>query len=150
MLGSPDILVQLQSGGIDAFITSPVVVASDQYFAVADNMTDLRWAPFVGGLLVSLATWGTIPADLRPRLAQAAIDVADSYQKEILSTDAEAITAMKRYGLVVHEVPPAAREAWKQLLARGVDAFIGKNVDRQYYDTASRYLEELRRTGAGR
>ncbi len=84
------------------------------------------------------------------RLEQAAIDVTASYKQEILGADAKAIAVMKRYGLAIHEVPPAAREAWRQFLAKGVDAFMGRKVDRRYYETAGRYLEELRRAGAGR
>ncbi len=149
-LGTADIMAQLQSGGIDAFITSPLVVASNQYFAIANDMTDLKWAPFVGGLIVSLKVWESIPADLRPRLEQAAADVTNGYKREFLGADAEAIGVMKRHGLVIHEVTAEAQEAWRQFLRKGVGVFLGTQADHQVYETAVRYLEELHRSSAGR
>jgi len=122
-LGTADIMVQLQSGGVDAFVTSPLVVASNQYFAVANDMTDLKWAPFVGGLIVSRKVWDSIGADVRARLEQAALEVTESYKDEFLSADAEAISVMKRHGLSVHEVAADAREAWRQLVRKGVGSF---------------------------
>jgi len=149
-LGSADVMVQLQSGGIDAFITSPLIVASNQYFAFANDMTELKWAPFVGGLVVSLKVWDSIAADLRSRLERAVVEVTESYRHDFLGADAEAIGVMKRHGLVTHEVAPEAREAWRQFVKRGVGVFFGNQSDLQYYETASRYLEEHRRADQGR
>jgi TRAP-type C4-dicarboxylate transport system substrate-binding protein len=149
-LGTADIMVQLQSGGIDAFVTSPLVVASNQYFAVANDMTDLKWAPFVGGLIVHSKVWDSIAPDLRLRLEQAALEVTESYRDEFLAADAEAIGVMKRYGLTVHEVPEGPRHAWQQIARKGVEVFFGAQLDIGTYETANRHLEELRRAYAGR
>ena len=149
-LGTTDIMVQLQSGGVDAFVTSPLVVASNQFFAVANDMTDLKWAPFVGGLIVSRKVWDSIGADVRVRLEQAALEVTESYKDEFLSADAEAISVMKRHGLSVHEVAADAREAWQQLVRKGVGVFLGTQVDISTYETVNRHLEELRRANTGR
>ncbi len=148
-LGTADIMVQLQSGGIDAFVTSPLVVASNQYFAVANDMTALKWAPFVGGLLVSRKLWDTIGAEVRQRLERAAVEVTEAYRQDFLSADDSAIEVMKRHGLTVHEVAPEAREAWRELVRKGVGLFFGTQFDISDYETAGRYLEELRRANPG-
>lgn len=149
-LGSADIMVQLQSGGVDAFVTSPLVVASNQLFAVANDMTALRWAPFVGGLVVSRKLWDSIAAEVRQRLERAALEVTEGYRQEFLGADTDAIAVMKRHGLTVHEVGPAAREAWQRLVKRGVGVFFGAQFDIGDYETANRYLEELRGANPGR
>jgi TRAP-type transport system periplasmic protein len=146
-LGSADIMMQLQSGGIDAFITSPLIVAANQYFAVANDMTELRWAPFVGGLLVSARVWDGIAPDVRARLERAAVEVTDSYRREFLGADAEAIAVMKKHGLMLHDPPPAARQAWAEFVKKGADVFLAGQSELSVYETAVRHLQELRRSG---
>ena len=57
---------------------------------------------------------------------------------------------MKRHGLTVHEVAPSEREAWQQLVRKGVGVFLGTQVDNSTYETANRHLEELRGANTGR
>ena len=149
-LGTADVMVQLQTGGLDAFITSPLVVAANQYFASANDMTDLKLAPFVGGLVVSLRLWESIPPDLRSRLEQATVEMTRSYKQEFLGADAEAIRVMKNHGLATQPVSAEAREAWRQLFKGAVEVLFGKQFDKRSYEVAEAYIDELRSTRSAR
>lgn len=144
-LASTDVLLQLQTGGVDAFVTSPLVAAANQYFAMADDMTDLKMAPFVGGLLVSLRVWDSIPPDLRLALQSAAEQMTASYKKQFQGADAEAIEVMKKHGLTVHPVSEAARDEWRRFFGDSAPALLGRQFDSQALEAAQRHLEDLRR-----
>jgi TRAP-type C4-dicarboxylate transport system substrate-binding protein len=143
-LAMTDVMLQLQSGGLDVFISSPLVMASNQFFAVADNMTEMKWAPFIGALLVSTRVWNSIPADTRVELRAAAQKLRTDYEKEFLGADAQAIEVMERNGLKTHPVSPSANREWRELVEEGLLAFFGDRFDISYYETAQGYLEEYR------
>jgi TRAP-type transport system periplasmic protein len=141
-LSSTDIMTSLQAGMIDALVTSPLLAASNQWFGIAGNMCGLKLAPLWGGLVVSTKTWAEIPPDLQPRLAAAAQAVSDSLAPEITKADADAIAIMKKYGLVITAVAPAAEREWEGVVEHGFSMLVGKSYDRPSYDAASRILKE--------
>jgi TRAP-type C4-dicarboxylate transport system substrate-binding protein len=141
-LASTDIMTSLQGGMIDALVSSPLLTASNQWFGIVSNMCGLRLAPLWGAVVVSTRTWAEIPAELQPRLISSAQEITDSIAPQITNADSEAIGIMKKYGLTITEVPPAAEREWENIVDRGFTLLIGKSYDRASYETARKYLEE--------
>ena len=52
-----DALIQLQTGGVDAVPTVPLLALSGQYYTVAKHMIELNWAPLVGAAVVTRQAW---------------------------------------------------------------------------------------------
>jgi TRAP-type C4-dicarboxylate transport system substrate-binding protein len=113
-LASTDILPMLQTGVIDAFDVPPLFALSGQLFGLAKNMSDVPWAPLVGATLVSKKTWDKIPADLRPKLLEAARAAGQSFRTEIRGLSEQAIAEMEKRGLVVVKTTDAERAAWQR------------------------------------
>jgi TRAP-type transport system periplasmic protein len=65
-LAITDMMTSLQSGMVEAFSATPLSAASYQWFGLAKNMCDMKWAPLIGGLVISTPAWESIPADVRP------------------------------------------------------------------------------------
>ena len=84
-LAATDILMSLQTGLIDAVPTVPLMALWNQYFGLASYMTDVKWAPLVGGTVVSKATWEKIPQPLRTPMLNAARDSGAEMRKGIRS-----------------------------------------------------------------
>jgi TRAP-type C4-dicarboxylate transport system substrate-binding protein len=141
-LASTDIMTSLQAGMIDALITSPLLAASSQWFGIANNMCNLKLAPFWGAAVVSTRLWNQVPADLQPRLLDVAQKIAAEIQPEIDATDAKAINEMIRYGLTISHVTPQALTGWVEFITRGFDQLIGKSFDNDSYLMAKKYLDE--------
>jgi TRAP-type C4-dicarboxylate transport system substrate-binding protein len=149
-LSSLDIMTSLTSGMIDGMMTSPLLAASSQWFAIASNMADLKLSPLWGALLLSLRTWEAVPALLRPRLLAAAGRAADELAPEIAKADDDAVAVMKKYGLRVNEIPAAARTEWEDLVSRGLPLLEGTAYDRDALAEARRILEDYRASAADR
>jgi TRAP-type C4-dicarboxylate transport system substrate-binding protein len=97
-------------------------------------------------MVVSTRTWAEVPAELRPRLAAAAQDITDGIAPQIQNADAEAIKVMKKYGLTITEVPPAAAKEWESIVDKGFSFLIGRSYDRTSFDEARKYLDEFLKT----
>jgi TRAP-type C4-dicarboxylate transport system substrate-binding protein len=149
-LPSTDIMTSLQGGMIDALVASPLLAASNQWFGIAQNQTGLRLAPMFGAAVVSNAAWAKVPKDLQPKLIAAAQKAADALVPQLVKADEDAIAVMKKYGLTINPVPPAAEEEWRRFVAKGFEMLIGKTFDRESLEMARGYLAEYRAAHGGR
>lgn len=143
-LPSTDIMTSLQGGMIDAVMASPLLAASNQWFGIAKNQTGLRFAPMYGAAVVSNQVWAKIPRDLQPKLIDAAQKAADALVPQLVKADEDAIEVMKKYGLKINPVPPAAVVQWEQFVTKGFEMLIGKMFDRESLEMARGYLAEYR------
>lgn len=71
-LPATEMLTSLQTGLIDATAAPPLFALLDRSFQVAGHMLDLNWGALNAATVVSAAAWERIPAELRPRLIDAA------------------------------------------------------------------------------
>jgi len=113
-LASTDILPMLQTGVIDAFDAPPLFALSGQFFGLAKHMSDIRWAPLVGATLVTKKAWDRIPAELRPKLLEAARVAGDKFRTEIRALSDQAIVEMQKRGLEVVKTTDAERADWQK------------------------------------
>jgi len=133
-LSAMDILPGLQTGLIDAIDSTPMTVASFQWFGIAKYMTNLPWAAMTGGLVISKRSWERIPGELRPRLRAAVEKRALRVKNEIRYMDAEAVAVMKEHGLEVVEITDEERAQWHQIFGRYLHILRGTLVDTAMYD----------------
>jgi TRAP-type transport system periplasmic protein len=141
-LAITDLMTSLQSGMVDALVTSPLLAASNQWFGVLGNMSTLKLGPLWGAVVVSERTWSGVPADLQPKLIEAAQRIADTLGPALAKADDQAIEIMKKYGLKINQVTPKAEAEWAALLDRTFPALIGKTYDKESFDLATQYLNE--------
>ena len=70
-LSTNDLLPGLQTGMVNAYSSTPLVSLAFQWFGLAPNMADLRYAPLTGATVIEKRAWEKIPPDLRPKLLEA-------------------------------------------------------------------------------
>ncbi len=112
-LAATDILPSLQTGLITAFPTTPIAALANQWFGLAKNMTDVKWAPLVGGVVISNKTWRKISRSHQQQMIKAARKIEARLQKAVRKLDDHAVEVMKKHGLVVHHVPPEVAAKWE-------------------------------------
>ncbi|HUI69447.1 MAG TPA: TRAP transporter substrate-binding protein DctP, partial [Spirochaetia bacterium] len=141
-LAVTDLMTSLQGGMIDALVTSPLLAASNQWFGIAKNMSTVRLGPLWGAMIITDKTWSDIPADLRPKLVEAAQKITDTLGPQLAAADQQAITVMKKYGLAINTVPPKAEAEWADLLDKTFSSLVGTTYDRTSFEMATKYLNE--------
>jgi TRAP-type C4-dicarboxylate transport system substrate-binding protein len=140
-----DLMIQVQSGAVTALYLPPLVAASGQYFPLAPYMLSPALAPLVGGLVLSDRAWAAIPADLHQPFLDATVEAAKGLYEETQPLDAEAVTMMKKNGLAVNEITPAAMVKWREAAQKAVDGLIGSVFSKETYDRAIGYLQDYRK-----
>ena len=141
-----DLMTSLQGGMVDALVTSPLVAASSQWFGIAGNMCAMKLAPLWGAAIVSMKTWSQIPADLQPRLLEAAQKINESLAPDLAKADGQAIEVMQKYGLKINQVPPQAAATWVELLQKTFAGLVGRSYDKESFDMVTQYLAEYLKT----
>jgi TRAP-type C4-dicarboxylate transport system substrate-binding protein len=91
-------------------------------------MTDLKWAPLVGALVITMEKWQELSAALQPRLLEAARQAGERLLCDGRKLNDEAIEMMQRYGLVIHSVPPEIALHWEQRARAAYPTLVGKVV----------------------
>jgi TRAP-type C4-dicarboxylate transport system substrate-binding protein len=137
-------MTSLQSGMVDAFSTTPLSAAAYQWFGLAKNMCGMKWAPLIGGIILSTKTWERIPPDLRGKLLNAARKIGREMQTEIDNADAEAIKIMKDHGLKVHPVTGEIEALWSSEVQNGFKMVVGKSFDEASYNEIVNHLKTFR------
>lgn len=143
-LSPTELMTSLQSGMVDAFSTTPLSAAAYQWFGLAKNMCGMKWAPLIGGIIVSTKTWNKLPADLREKLLDAARKIGKEIQAEIDNADAEAIKIMKEHGLKVHPVSTEIEGQWLSEVQDGFKMIVGKSFDEASYNEVVKHLKAYR------
>lgn len=121
-----DMMGQFTTGGIDAFIMSPLLVAAQWSFLRTAKvyMIDLRIAPFIGGIVATTKGWERVPAALRPALVAAAERMSMDIGADFERSETIAIETLRKDGLTVVPVGEADRKAWNAEFVTNRDRFI--------------------------
>jgi TRAP-type C4-dicarboxylate transport system substrate-binding protein len=142
-----DALIQLQTGGVDAVPTLPLLALAGQYHTVTKHMLELNWAPLVGATIVSKQTWDAIPAAARDSLLQIAGDTGNRIRLASRQENEQAVATMKaRSGLQVHAMTPQLEDEWRAFAEGVYPQLRGSTVPADVFDQARRHVAEYRAT----
>ncbi|MDR2489909.1 MAG: TRAP transporter substrate-binding protein DctP [Spirochaetaceae bacterium] len=139
-----DVLVFLNSRNLDAIYQSPINVATTQSFAVAKYMTDMKVAPFMGGIVMNEVTWRRIPEKYRERLLALSGKTVANNEASISSLETQAVAQMKAHGLIINTLTPAQKETWYADVNRVIPSLVGKTYDRDVYTKIEDILTTIR------
>jgi TRAP-type C4-dicarboxylate transport system substrate-binding protein len=149
-LETGDILPSLKTGLIDTTLAPPIFALAGQLDTSAPHMLDLNWAPLVGACVIRKSAWEKIPALTRtallPAAAKAGADIQASSRKE----GDEAVAAMKKRGLMVHNVTPEVDAEFRVAAEKLYPDFRGRIVPVDIFDEVVRLVKEGRAAGGKR
>jgi TRAP-type C4-dicarboxylate transport system substrate-binding protein len=140
-----DMMVQLQTGGVDVFVSNPLIAASNQWFGVANNMSDLNWAPLYGAFIITTRTWNRIPEELHSALIEAGEQCGFQMDQETINADDEAVDIMLKYGLVINKTTEDSRKEWELFVDKASRLLIGQKFEFELYYEAKKHVDDFRR-----
>jgi TRAP-type C4-dicarboxylate transport system substrate-binding protein len=139
-----DILTALQTGMIDAFDVPPLLALLNQWFGLAQNMLDINWAPLIGATLITEKTWEQIPPSMRDDLLDAARQSGEKFRGDIRRLSDEAVEAMQKRGLSVHQADEATLELWRTEAEAIYPKLRGEIIPTDLFDAVRRLRDEYR------
>jgi TRAP-type C4-dicarboxylate transport system substrate-binding protein len=145
-LPSTEISTALQTGLVDVVPTTSRAAVLLQWYRNAPYMTDLRWAPLLGGVVLSRAAWEKVPEDLRPAFTAAAREAVAKLSASTRAGETDDIAAMKAHGLTVVEVDAAALAEWRSAAEAVYPTLRDSFVPGEIFDQAMRLRDAFRST----
>lgn len=139
-----DILPGLQTGLIAAVPAVAVYALASQLYRSAGHMLDLDWAPLVGAAVVTAKVWDPLPPETREALLGVARETGEAVRARSRAEADQAVEAMRKRGLQVHAVPPAAEAEWRATTGSFYPQIRGRLVPADLFDEVQRLVAEYR------
>jgi TRAP-type C4-dicarboxylate transport system substrate-binding protein len=139
-----DILMNLQRNMIEAFPAPATAALANQWFGLAKNMMDIKFAPIAGATIITKAAWDKIDPSLRPMLLKLAQETGMKYTPQIRRLETEAIDAMVKRGLQIQKLTPQAEQEWQQTAEKFYPKIRGSIVPADLFDEVKRLVMEYR------
>ena len=133
-LASTDILSGLQTGLIDAMSTMPLYALAQQSFGITNHMLDLKWGTLLAGIIIDMKTWNRIPKKYHDDLISIANDIRDRQKETNKNAEAQAIAAMKQYGLIIHSPTEEETKLWQKEVDKMEPYLRGNVIPADVYD----------------
>ena len=131
-MAETDILVGLQTGMINAMQTVPILSASSGWSALTPNMLDLKWATFIGAVIINDEVWSRIKPEHQKAMMAVAEDIGRKYQKNGREMEVKAINAMQEYGMKIKTPTDQELEVWesfkKEITPDVIDTFLSQEI----------------------
>src|SRR5512134_1443954 len=143
-LSTSDLLPSLQTGMVNGYSSTPLASLAFQWFGLAPNMADLRYAPLTGATVIERKAWEKIPAELRPKLLEASRLAGRKLRVEIRRLNQEALAVMVKNGLKIHSVPPEVQAQWRKMVEDVYPRVRGKIMPAAAFDAVKKYRDEYR------
>ena len=143
-LSTTDLLPSLQTGMVNGYSTTPLASLAFQWFGLAPNMANLRWAPLTGATVIERKAWEKIPAELRPKLLDASRAAGQKLRLEIRRLNEEAVAVMVKNGLKIQNVPPEVQAQWRKMVEDIHPKLRGNIMPAEAFDAVKKYRDEYR------
>ena len=144
-LPSTEISTALQTGLVNAVTTTVQGAVLLQWYRQVKYMTNLKWAVFLGAIVVSTSTWEKIPADMRPLLKESARKACRRLSEFSRQSEARDIEVLKKHGVQVIDVDTAVLDQWRKLIDGVLPQVRGSFLPAESLDAALKRRDQCRR-----
>ena len=127
-----------------AFNATPLAAVAFQWFALAPNMADFKWAPLTGATIIDKRAWENIPEELRPKILKVSRDASERLRHEIRNLNEQAMKAMVENGLKITKISPSVEAEWRKIVEDIYPQIRGKINPADVFDVVVKYRDEFR------
>jgi TRAP-type C4-dicarboxylate transport system substrate-binding protein len=143
-LPSTEISTALQTGLVNAVTSTTQGAVLLQWYKQVNHMSDLKWAVFLGAIVVTKSTWEKIPADARPAFKEAARKACKRLSDFSRQSESKDIEVLKQHGVQVVPVEGAALDQWRRLMDGVLPQVRGTYVPAEPLDTVLKLRDQCR------
>lgn len=143
-LETGDILPAIQTGMINAVPSTPYFALASQIYTSAPHMLELNWAPIVGALVVTKKAWDEMSPATQAAVRTAGAQAGEQLRGKARQEVEEAVAAMKKRGLIVHQPSPEQLKEWNELATRLYPKIRGRMVPADTFDEVFALLKAYR------
>jgi TRAP-type C4-dicarboxylate transport system substrate-binding protein len=123
-----DIPAFLSSGRVEAIYQSPIAVQTTQLYKIANHMSTVNLAPFMGGVLLNKQGWESIPPQYRDRLLEITRKAGMEFEESFQRREAESIDLMRKDGITYNVATPQMLQIWRNDMDSRITNLVNTNV----------------------
>ncbi len=143
-LETSDILPAIQTGMINVVPSTPYFALASQIYSTAPHMLEINWAPIVGALVVTKKAWDEMTPAAQQTVRDASEKAGVQIRKQARQEVEEAVDAMKKRGLVVHQPNAEQLREWNELAEKLYPRIRGSMVAAETFDEVFAHLKTYR------
>lgn len=145
VLAVPEVLSSLQTGLLNAFMTTPIFATGAQWFTQSKYWTDSNHVYQPAAVVFDTKFWGKLPEDLRQQILAMRPELQASARKNVRGLDEELFRGFKEKKIEINKLTPAERAELKKKTTGVADELIAKGAfPREWYDRVQKALKDYR------
>jgi TRAP-type C4-dicarboxylate transport system substrate-binding protein len=138
------VLIDLNTGRVDAVYQEPLSAASFQLFTTAKYMMNFPIAPFMGGIFMTQTAWHTIPEQYQSIILKHAAVAETEIETHMEDLRRTALAMMVQNGLTVYDLTSEEQLSWIDDTEAAIPRLVGTMFDAEMYRRIASVLEEYR------
>jgi len=143
-----DMMTGLQTGLIDSLYLPIILAEGSQYYRQAPHMTELKWAPLQGAVVMHEKGWTGLTADQKTEVLRITAQVGEDLRATNRDQEERSLQAMKSRGLDVVPVSGELVNEWTETVKKAYPRVRESLVPPAIFDEVVRLRDEYRKTAA--
>ncbi len=144
-ISTVDMMTGLQTGLIDSLYLPIILAEGSQYYRQAPHMTDMKWAPLQGAVVMHQKGWAGLSADQKTEILRITQKVGEELQASNRDQEERSLQAMKSRGLEVVPVTDAMVSEWTETVRKAYPRVRESLVPPATFDEVERLRDEYRK-----
>lgn len=147
-ISTVDMMTGLQTGLIDSLYLPIILAEGSQYYRQAPHMTDMKWAPLQGAVVIHEKGWAELTADQKAQVVRITLQVGEDLRATNREQEERSLQAMKSRGLQVVPVSSEVVTEWTETVKKAYPRVRENLVPPAVFDEVERLRDEYRKTEA--
>lgn len=143
-ISAVDMMTGLQTGLIDSVYMPVILAEGSQYYRQASYMTDMKWAPLQGAVVMHKQGWNRLTEAQKSEVLKITRQVGEELQRSNREQEQKSLEAMAKRGLEIVPVSDAVRREWRGVAEKAYPRVRENLVPREIFDQVQTLRDQYR------
>ncbi len=143
-ISTVDMMTGFQTGLIDSTYAPMIFAEGSQLYRQASNMTNMKWAPLQGAVVMHENGWKKLTADQQADVLRITRQVGDELRQSNREQERRSLDAMTKRGLNVIDISDDVLTEWRAVAEKAYPRVRDDLVPPEIFDRVERLRDEFR------
>lgn len=143
-ISTVDMMTGFQTGLIDSTYAPVIFAEGSQLYRQASNMTNMKWAPLQGAVVMHEDGWNKLSADQRADVLRITGQVGDDLRQSNREQESRSLDAMTKRGLNVIDISEDVLNEWRSVAEKAYPRVREDLVPPEIFDRVVELRDEFR------
>ncbi len=143
-ISTVDMMTGFQTGLIDSIYLPLILAEGSQLYRQARNMTDMKWAPLQGAVVMHENGWKKLTPDQQADVLRITREVGEDQRQSNRQQERRSLDAMTKRGLQVIDVTDDILDEWRAVAEKAYPRVRENLVPPEVFDRVEKLRDEFR------